>query len=300
MGTTGQWLARKQGLPTVTTPFRTEQEIGLFLELLPQHESARGKVNYEGLAQAFNARVTALIKSRPGPTKTAAASSTGDKKPFDVYLKTAKYVKEYCSLLKKRMILQNSCAEWIDKYKSVRRALRDDSFCSWCPAKDQGSGHGRPAQHEQQYEQQAAVQRGDDGGTVVTGATSVVTEDDASKRTVVHEKKKRAPKCCQTCKMPLTFAPRGYAKEAGSEYHTRFGWCPTSQKFISRAKCKLCDNIRAEDSQYHKPDGYCERKKGYVSNWKPGSKKATTRTISNKRKQNTGSKEPSRISNASP
>ena len=277
---TGHWLARKQGMPTVTTPFRTEQEIELFLELLPQHESTRGKVNYEKLAEAFNSRVIALIKSRTGVT-CAATTSSGDKLPFDVYLKTAKYVKEYCCLLKKRMILQKTCAEWVENLKAVRRALREDSFCSWCPAAERGIGRGRPdrpsesQQHQQQEsQQQHAVallpQPGEDGGNTTASSAMAAASAafDASESHVIRGKKKRAPKHCQTCKKPLTYAPKGYEKAPGSEYHTKFGWCPTSQSFVSKGKCKLCGNIRAEDPQHHEPGGYCARMKAYVSNSK--------------------------------
>ena len=41
---------------------------------------------------------------------------------------------------------KNTCAEWVEKLKAVRRALRENSFGSRHPAEERGTGRdGRPA-----------------------------------------------------------------------------------------------------------------------------------------------------------
>ena len=66
------------------------------MEFLPQHESARGKVNYEGLAEAFNARVRLLplsnLRLLPRPAAMTVMTPLLSYRLMHTDLQTAKYV----------------------------------------------------------------------------------------------------------------------------------------------------------------------------------------------------------------
>lgn len=227
----GEWLARKQGLPTLTTPFQTEEEAELFLEILPAFENSRGGVDEEALAHEFNRRVmeTPALMAKVG-------------------LKTTKYVKDFCKKLKQRMLLKKSCTGWLDHLMDVRRAHRDDSYSRWTPAL--------------QMQQQAAPVPVAAPIAPAAAAAGAAVADASVKPIKV--------KTCTLCKLKkqdkvqiemLHSDVRN--KEDKYKKHSKYGWCPVKGTFTGKGRCSLCHRFRHEDSAHHDPDGYCLHEKAY-------------------------------------
>lgn len=229
----GVWLARHQGLPIITSPFRTEQEVELFRKLLPRFESKQGSVNYEGLARAFNGRAVKLVRKSNSEWEQL------------VNLKTVKHMKEFCDKLRKRICLAKSCADWLEQLKAVRRSLRDGTFCSWAPAEDM---RVRRAGEEPSPSSSPMLET---FKSTADSIRSIFTKPEQKARV-------RQPKTCRGCGQQPIFAPRGASSEDRAKWHTSYGWCPNMQAFVTGGVCPECKKTRADDSENHTANGFCK------------------------------------------
>eukprot|EP00951_Prasinocladus_malaysianus_P038685 scaffold426680_cov31-Prasinocladus_malaysianus.AAC.1 len=227
----GVWLANRQGLPTLVRPVKSQTEVELFISLLPKFERKSGTIDYDGLTSAFNAEVLSTLHS-------STPDASDSEQPG---LKITKFVRDYCDLLKKRMRLQKSCADWVEHLKAVRRALRDDSYASWTAATgpEQLAAENRLGNHERSSEDITAEQK----------ATPLATEHPTPVSAAASSnRKKRAPQKCVLCQQPRQ-----------GDAHTAYGYCHTHEEWLKTSHCKLCDHNRREDASNHLPDGLCKR-----------------------------------------
>eukprot|EP00951_Prasinocladus_malaysianus_P017378 scaffold136996_cov18-Prasinocladus_malaysianus.AAC.1 len=267
----GKWLAQKQGLPTLTTAIRTEDEVALFVKLLPQFESSSGRIDHDGLTTAFNDYVYRCC----GSSRTLS-SSTSEKD--NIHLKTSSYIKDYCDTLKKRMILQKSCAGWVDKLKAVRRSLRDDSYCRWTTATDlqrtsppgQGTrpttllavalsappaSDGQPSGVPSSLTAASALAATSaaDSAPTMLGASAGICQPTGTRRPA-----RRAEQKCGACNLP---------RHNNNLHIPKYGWCVLKNTFSNKTgKCALCKRVRVEDLDNHAKDGFCKRMNAYPNN----------------------------------
>ena len=165
-------------------------------------------------------------------------------------------MKQFCDKLKKRICLQKSCAEWLDNFKSVRRAFRVGSFCSWASAEDKRkaseasrAGSSQAAKRHQPL--LATLEHAGDNGS-------------KAKETMTAPPRKSQPKKCTGCGELATRAPRRtHLAVVTSSWHTKYGWCPKKQLFVTASNCPECGNNRAEDSANHQANGYCLRSNSF-------------------------------------
>ena len=174
-------------MPVTTSPFRTEQEVQIFRDILPEYERKGGSIDYEGLVKGFNSRVVKLVRQSSKESEQL------------VNLKTVKHMKEFCDKLKKRICLQKSCAEWLEYLKSVRRAFRVGSFCSWAPAEDKRKAPAPESTAGSSSQRQpllATLEHADDNGS------------GKAEKTTTAPPRKSQQKKCTGCGELATRAPR--------------------------------------------------------------------------------------------
>ena len=169
-----------------------------------------------------------------------------------VNLKTVKYMKEFCEKLRKRICLAKSCADWVEYLKSVRRALRVGSFCSWAPAEDKRIQTGA--------ERRPTVEGEPSHPSPPPMLETLKSAAGSSNRSKPGDEKIRArqPKKCSGCGELPTFAPKGTSSENRAWWHSSHGWCPNKKAFVTGGICPECNKKRADDSENHMANGFCK------------------------------------------
>ncbi len=95
----GAWLARKQNLPKNVAPVRSEQEVALFVKLLPEFLNAK-TVNWDKFCTAYNACVLSVCD---GATCGACVSGSTHVCTSTLQLKTPALLKTYGERISERL-----------------------------------------------------------------------------------------------------------------------------------------------------------------------------------------------------